>query len=169
MAGIFERGGLTEDLRYASALMRMMRGTNWTQCYQGSQPINLSHIPVACVASGSARVRRENWNSPFHFFFCTRFKFRAITRLETLATQANIPVNKRTNSRLWWTKYSDLYEIVHLSLVLISLCLFTGAVMRERSIAAIFWKNCSPVIKHNPCQLACLTSALWAKRGKRGI
>ena len=26
---------------------------------------------------------------------------------------SNIPVNKRTNARLWWTKYSDLYEIVH--------------------------------------------------------
>ena len=81
MAGIFERGGLTEDLRYPSALMRMMRGTNWTQCYQGSQPIDLSRIPV----------------------------------------------NKGTNSRFRWTKYSDLYEIVHLSLVLISLCLLTGA------------------------------------------
>ena len=43
------------------------------------------------------------------------------------------------------------------------------SVMRERSIAAIFWKNCFPVIKHNPFQLACLTSASWAKRGKRGI
>ena len=27
MAVIFERGGLTADLRYPSALMRMMRGT----------------------------------------------------------------------------------------------------------------------------------------------
>ena len=26
--------------------------------------------------------------SPFHFFFCSRSNFRAITRLETLATQA---------------------------------------------------------------------------------
>ena len=38
-----------------------------------------------------------------------------------------IPVNKRTNSRLGWTTYSDLYEIVHPSLVLISLYLLTGA------------------------------------------
>ena len=37
-----------------------------------------------------------------------------------------IPVNKGTNSRLEWTKYSDLYETVHPSLVLISLCLLTG-------------------------------------------
>ena len=37
------------------------------------------------------------------------------------------PVNKVTDSRLGWTKYSDLYEIVHRSLVLISLCLLTGA------------------------------------------
>ena len=41
------------------------------------------------------------------------------------------------------------------------------SVMRERSIAAIFWKNCFSVIKHNPFQWAYLTSALWAKRGKR--
>ena len=36
-------------------------------------------------------------------------------------------MNKGTNSRLGWTKYSDLYETVHPSLDLISLCLFTGA------------------------------------------
>jgi len=40
---------------------------------------------------------------------------------------SRIPVNKGTNSRLGWTKYSDLYEIVYPSLVLISLCLLTGA------------------------------------------
>ena len=41
---------------------------------------------------------------------------------------SRIPVNKGTNWRLGWTKYSDLYEIVQLSLlVLISLCLLTEA------------------------------------------
>ena len=35
-----------------------------------------------------------------------------------------IPINKGTNSRLGWTKYSDLYEIVHPSLILISSCYF---------------------------------------------
>ena len=40
---------------------------------------------------------------------------------------SRIPVNKGTNSRLGWTKYSDLYEIVHPSLVFISLCLLTEA------------------------------------------
>ena len=39
---------------------------------------------------------------------------------------SRIPVNKGTNSRLGWRKCSDLFEIVHLSLVLISLCLLTG-------------------------------------------
>ena len=38
-----------------------------------------------------------------------------------------IPVNEGTNSRLEWTKYSDLYEIVHPSLVFMSLCLLPGA------------------------------------------
>ena len=40
---------------------------------------------------------------------------------------SSIPVNKGTNSRLGWTKYSDLYEIFHPSPVLISLCLLTCA------------------------------------------
>ena len=40
---------------------------------------------------------------------------------------SRIPVNKGIKSRLGWTKYSDLYEIVHPSLGLISLCLLTGA------------------------------------------
>ena len=40
---------------------------------------------------------------------------------------SRIPVNKGIKSRLGWTIYSDLYEIVHPSLDLISLCLFTGA------------------------------------------
>ena len=39
----------------------------------------------------------------------------------------HIPVNKGTESRLGWTKYGDLYEIVHPSLDLIFLCLLTGA------------------------------------------
>ena len=34
---------------------------------------------------------------------------------------SRIPVHKGTNPRLGWTKYSDLCEIVHPSLVLISL------------------------------------------------
>ena len=40
---------------------------------------------------------------------------------------SRVPVNKGTNSRLGWTKCSDLYEIVHPSLVFISLCLLTEA------------------------------------------
>ena len=51
---------------------------------------------VACAASISARVRRESWDKNkkkgmmgMTFFFRSRSNFRAITRLETLATQAN--------------------------------------------------------------------------------
>lgn len=46
---------------------------------------------------------------------------------------SRIPVNKGTNSRLGWAnKYSDLYEIVHPSPALISLCLLTHLrVMRK--------------------------------------
>ena len=37
-----------------------------------------------------------------------------------------IPVNKGTNSRLGLTKYSNLYETVPPSLVLVSLCVLSG-------------------------------------------
>ena len=40
---------------------------------------------------------------------------------------SRIPVNKGIKSRLRWTKHSDLYEILHLSLDLNFLCLLTGA------------------------------------------
>ena len=46
---------------------------------------------------------------------------------DDLIDLSRIPVNKVTNSRLGWTKYSGLYEIFHPSLALISLCLLTGA------------------------------------------
>ena len=44
---------------------------------------------------------------------------------------SRIPVNKGIKSRLGWTKYSDLYEIVHQSLDLISSCLLTGEECRK--------------------------------------
>ena len=78
-----------------------------------------SVIALAWVASVAARVRRGSWeesqkkgvtgegegkevsSSPlplplpffFFFFFRSRSNFRGITRLETLATQAIIPLN----------------------------------------------------------------------------
>ena len=51
---------------------------------------------------------------------------------------SHIPVNEGTNSRFRWTKYSDLYETVHLSLVLISMCLLTGALIFPCVIMMIF-------------------------------
>ena len=58
---------------------------------------------VACVASVSARVRRERRDeskrrgTPCTFFFRSRSNFCAMTRLETLATQA-IRGGKKPNS-----------------------------------------------------------------------
>ena len=51
---------------------------------------------------------------------------------------SRIPVNEGTNSRFRWTKYSDLYETVHLSLILISMCLLTGALIFPCVIMMIF-------------------------------
>ena len=54
-------------------------------------------IVVACIASVSARVRRESWDESKKKRNeggegSSRSNFRAITRLETLATQAKIVV-----------------------------------------------------------------------------
>ena len=62
----------------------------------------------ACVASVSLRVRRESWDESKKrndregggdFFFCSSSYFRAITRLETLATQARRLHTKSTMVR----------------------------------------------------------------------
>ena len=120
MAGIFERGGLTEDLRYASALMR---GTE--------------------LGSVLSRIAT---NRPFPHSCKQRPQLEAqVDKIQWFVW--NCPPEPRPH----------FFMFAH------------WGVIRERSIAAIFRKNSSPVIKHNPFQLACLTSALWAKRGKRGI
>ena len=54
--------------------------------------VNSATFLLACVATGSARVRRENWNESKKRNEgggggeCSRSKLRAITRLETQAT-----------------------------------------------------------------------------------
>ena len=63
----------------------------------------------------------------FHEFFRGKHKQTNWVPLNTFTDLSLALINKGTNSRLRWTKYSDLYEIVHPSLVLISLCLHTGA------------------------------------------
>ena len=55
------------------------------------------------------------------------YPFLFISVKLTSIVLSRITFNKFTNSRLGWTKYSDLYEIVHPSLILISLRLLTGA------------------------------------------
>ena len=69
-----------------------------------------------------------------NFKLFTLFKYvRTLVRVDTVSLLKCridlfcIPVNKGIKSRLRWTKYSDLYEIVQLSLDLIFLCLLTEA------------------------------------------
>ena len=50
-----------------------------------------------------------------------------MSKIPYLRDLSRIPVNKGIESRLGSTKYSDLYEIVNLSVNLIFLCLLTGA------------------------------------------
>ena len=59
-----------------------------------------------------------------------------------------IHVNKGIKSRLGWTKYSDLYEIVHPSLDLISLCLLTGAECGKGVLATDFVSRRLPPGNH---------------------
>ena len=79
-----------------------VNGAEWNKssCLVLSCPLHngrLGDRSVAYAASVSARVRRESWaeqkkknsNDGHDFFFCSRSNFRAMTRLETLATQAN--------------------------------------------------------------------------------
>ena len=54
-------------------------------------PTCVAPVTLACIASVSARVRRrERWDESKKIFFGSRSNFRAITRLETLATQATV-------------------------------------------------------------------------------
>ena len=52
---------------------------------------------MACVATVSARVRREKLGREQKNKECSRSNFHAITRLETLATQARFSVLNRIN------------------------------------------------------------------------
>ena len=77
-----------------------------------------------------------------NFKFFTLFKYvRTLVRVDKLSLIKCpiylfcIPVNKGIKSRLGWTKYSDLYEIVHPSLDLIFLCLLT-----EAECGKVFWR-----------------------------
>ena len=64
---------------------------------------------------------------------CTIFTSKLMVSSILLQSRAlfidlsRIPVNKGIKSRLGWTKHSDLYEILLLSLDLNFLCLLTGA------------------------------------------
>ena len=51
------------------------------------QEVTLGRLPLACVASVSSRVRRESWDEGKK-----KRKDGGVTRLETLATQASLPL-----------------------------------------------------------------------------
>ena len=78
--------------------------TSQAHRFKRARVIRVVKSNVACVSRVSSRVRRESWDKSFFkkkfgmtgewrgihlfFFFCSRSDFRAITPLETLATQA---------------------------------------------------------------------------------
>ena len=67
-----------------------------------------------------------------HFNFYSRFFSNLL-----IIDLSRIPVNKGTSSRFWWTKYSDLYEIVHREPRPHFFMFTHWSVMWERSIAHI--------------------------------
>ena len=102
-----------------------IEGSNWSdeKCFSCYAHVLHLNVRVTCVASVSARVCRESLDEskkkewPLSPFFCSLSNyFRAITRLETLATQANVRESKIVgfqiprhgsripgqNSSLWW-------------------------------------------------------------------
>ena len=83
------------------------------------------HILIICNFVIEGRVFTKNL--PLSKKFSLWNILREVRQTKLIIDLSRIPVNKGTNSRLGWTKYSDLYEIVHPSLVFISLCLLTGA------------------------------------------
>ena len=74
--------------------------------------LTVCHVRVsslACIASVSCEVRLESWNESKKKndgggggepFFCVRSNFRAITRLETLATQARVFCIENTSAEV---------------------------------------------------------------------
>ena len=105
--------------------------TSQAHRFKRARVIRVVKSNVTCVSRVSSRVRRESWDKSFFlkkfgmtgewrgihlfFFFCSRSNFRAITPLETLATQArskkslfiitvnkNFKLAKRTSNR--WSK-----------------------------------------------------------------
>ena len=76
--------------------------------------------------------------------FFTLFKYvRTLVRVDKVSLLKcpidlfHIPLNKGIKSRLRWTKYSDLYEIVHPSLDLIFFMFAHWRGMRERSFGVL--------------------------------
>ena len=110
---------------------------------------------LTCVASVSARVRRESWEEskkrnwlgripPSIFFFCSRSNFHAITRLETLATQAISSFARDQDMEITeWTKQDRATIIISLQRRCIWLgklfCLHFGCRSRERVVASQKW------------------------------
>ena len=79
-----------------------------------------------------------------NFKFFTLFKYvRTLVRVDKLSLLKcpidffHIPVNNGIKSRLGWTNYSDLYEIVHPSLDFIFSMFAHWSGMRERSFGVL--------------------------------
>ena len=113
--------------------------TSQAHRFKRARVIRVVRSNVACVSRVSSRVRRESWDKSFFkkkfgmtgewrgihlFFLCSRSNFRAITPLETLATQArskkslfiitvnkNFKLAKRTSNR-WSKGAASVYHIL---------------------------------------------------------
>ena len=89
---------------------------------QGSSLVE-TFVKIVSNLLASRHIKRQKAWPPVD----VRHSKAPLLELPNVVDLSHIPVNKGTNSRLTWTKHSDLFEIVHPSLILISLCLLTGA------------------------------------------
>ena len=102
---------------------RFERGTQLESCYITN--MRKTEDNTENLKKQNNHIKKKSTNAQS---FCPYMSLHlSLKDLNSPIDLSRIPVNKGTNSRLGWTQYSDLYEIVHPSLGLISLCLLTGA------------------------------------------
>ena len=88
--------------------------------------------------------------------FSTSWAFHLTAVIQLWVDLSRIPVNKGIKSSHGWTKYNDLYEIVHPSLNLIFLCLLTAVecgkgLLGKKGMIFVFLHLCflSPISRQN--------------------
>ena len=101
----------------------------WNDLKKNSKSVTVTYL---CCMSLVSWISVKSINPLPSLFFAFSFgKNKNSSKNVGRIDLPRVPVNKGSNLRLGWTTYSDLYEIVHPSLVLISFCLLTWEEYRK--------------------------------------